>query len=219
MPTPIGNLGDITKRSIEVLSNVEIILAEDTRVTARLLKHLGIVKPLKSFHAHNEHKVLQVYGDMVANGTDIALVTDAGTPAISDPGFLLARYCRERNLPVNCLPGPTAFVPALVVSGLPCDKFYFEGFLPVKKGRQTRLKGLATCPCTIILYESPHKIIKTLEHLIPYLGMERQATLCRELSKLHEEVLHGTLHSILEDLSQRKTIKGEIVLVIAGSDY
>jgi 16S rRNA (cytidine1402-2'-O)-methyltransferase len=154
---------------------------------------------------------------MLASGVDIALVSDAGTPAISDPGFLLSRYCREQNIAITCLPGATAFVPALVMSGLPADKFHYEGFLPTKKGRQTRIEALCTLPNTIVLYESPHRIVKCLEQLIPYFSADREATLCREISKLHEEVLHGSLGSILADLSARPSIKGEIALVIAGN--
>ncbi len=218
VPTPIGNLGDFTIRAVEVLKTVELVLAEDTRTTGKLFNHYDIKTSLKSFHLNNEHQVLEYFGGMLKAGKDLALVSDAGTPAISDPGFLLARYCREEGIEVTCLPGATAFVPALVVSGLPCDKFYFEGFLPPKKGKQTRIKALEAFPCTTIIYESPHRIVKCLTQLLEFFNPERKASLCRELSKLHEEVLHGTLQEIHDDLSKRQSIKGEIVLVIAGKE-
>jgi len=215
VPTPIGNLKDISLRAQEVLRSVSLILAEDTRVTGKLLHHYEIKQPMKSFHSNNEHNVLDYFGGMLKAGDDIALVSDAGTPAISDPGFLLCRYCRDHQIPMTCLPGATAFVPALVMSGLPANRFHFEGFLPPKKGRQTRIKILAEKEDTIVLYESPHKIIKCLDQLINILG-DRQASLCRELSKLYEEVIHGSLSEIKANLEARQAIKGEIVLVVEG---
>ena len=215
VPTPIGNLQDMTLRGVEILKSVDLILAEDTRVTGKLLKYFEIDKPLRSFHANNEHKVLENIGGQLQSGTTMALVSDAGTPAISDPGFLLTRYCREHNIAVNCLPGATAFVPALVVSGLPANRFHFEGFLPAKKGRQTRITYLSQLESTIVLYESPHKIIKCLGQLNDIMG-DRQATLCREISKLYEEIIHGSFTEIKAKLEEKDKVKGEIVLVVAG---
>jgi 16S rRNA (cytidine1402-2'-O)-methyltransferase len=215
IPTPIGNLEDITLRAINLLKSVDLILAEDTRNTAFLLKHLGIHKPLQSHHAFNEHKTLENVIKRIKNGEKIAFVSDAGTPAISDPGFLLVRECLKNDIDVECLPGATAFVPALVNSGLPCDRFTFEGFLPHKKGRQTRLKALLEEDRTMVFYESPHRILKTLEQLAEYLGADRQASLSRELTKLYEENVRGTLQEIIAHFTA-KTIKGEIVLVVAG---
>jgi 16S rRNA (cytidine1402-2'-O)-methyltransferase len=215
IPTPIGNLEDITLRAIRMLNEVDSILAEDTRKTGNLLKHLGIEKKLHSHHKFNEHKSVERITDLLLSGGDIALVTDAGTPGISDPGFLLVRACIEKEIEVETLPGATAFVPALVNSGLPCDRFLFEGFLPPKKGRQTKLKELAEQKYTIVLYESPHRLVKTLTQLSEYLGEERLAAVSRELSKLYEENARGTLSELITHFSA-KTIKGEIVIVVAG---
>ena len=215
VPTPIGNLEDITLRAINVLKSVDLILAEDTRTSGKLLKHFDIGTQMHSHHMHNEHKTVQGIIQKLKTGTTIALISDAGTPAISDPGFLLTRACVENEIPVDCLPGATAFVPALVNSGLPNDKFVFEGFLPVKKGRQTRFLLLAEEPRTIILYESPHKLIKTLSHICQYFGEDRQVSVSRELTKLFEETQRGTAKSILEHYTNRPP-KGEIVIVVAG---
>ena len=215
VPTPIGNLEDITLRAIKVLKSVDLILAEDTRTSGKLLKHFEIGTQMHSHHMHNEHKTVQGIIQKLKMGTTIALISDAGTPAISDPGFLLTRACVENDIPVDCLPGATAFVPALVNSGLPNDKFVFEGFLPVKKGRQTRFLLLAEEPRTIILYESPHKLIKTLSHICEYFGEDRQISVSRELTKLYEETQRGTAKSILEHYTNRPP-KGEIVIVVAG---
>ena len=215
VPTPIGNLEDITLRAINVLKSVDLILAEDTRTSGKLLKHFDIDTQMHSHHMHNEHKTVKGIVQKLKAGSIIALISDAGTPAISDPGFLLTRACVENDIPVDCLPGATAFVPALVNSGLPNDKFVFEGFLPVKKGRQTRLLLLAEEPRTIILYESPHKLIKTLSNICEYFGEERQVSVSRELTKLFEETKRGTAKSIL-DYYTKRTPKGEIVIVVAG---
>ncbi len=215
VPTPIGNLEDITLRAIRILGEVDFILAEDTRQSIKLLNHFSIDKKLQPYHAHNEHKIYKNILAQLAAGKIIALVSDAGTPAISDPGFLLVRECLKENIKVECLPGATAFVPALVKSGLPADSFCFEGFLPEKKGRQTALKKLSEEKRTIILYESPHRLIKTLQQLAEYFGAERQASVSRELSKIYEETVNASLAELLEYFSS-KTIKGEFVLVIAG---
>lgn len=215
VPTPIGNLKDITLRAIEVLKEVDLILAEDTRTSGKLLKHFNINTPTQSHHMHNEHKTVDAIVQKLKSGISIALISDAGTPAISDPGFLLTRTCIENNIDVECLPGATAFVPALVNSGLPNDKFVFEGFLPVKKGRQTRLKLLANESRTIIFYESPHKLIKTLTHFCEYFGEDRQISVSRELTKLYEETIRGTAKEVLEHYTN-KPPKGEIVIVVAG---
>ncbi|MDG1394272.1 MAG: 16S rRNA (cytidine(1402)-2'-O)-methyltransferase [Flavobacteriaceae bacterium] len=215
VPTPIGNLEDITLRAINVLKSVDLILAEDTRTSGKLLKHFEIGTQMYSHHMHNEHKTVQGIIQKLKMGTTIALISDAGTPAISDPGFLLTRACVENDIPVDCLPGATAFVPALVNSGLPNDKFVFEGFLPIKKGRQTRLLLLANEPRTIILYESPHKLLKTLAHFCEYFGEDRQISVSRELTKLFEETKRGTAKSVL-DYYTNKPPKGEIVIIVAG---
>ena len=215
VPTPIGNLEDITLRAIKVLKSVDLILAEDTRTSGKLLKHYEIGTQMQSHHMHNEHKTVHGIIQKLKSGLSIALISDAGTPAISDPGFLLTRACVENEIEVECLPGATAFVPALVNSGLPNDKFVFEGFLPVKKGRQTRLMILAEEPRTIILYESPHKLIKTLSHICEYFGEERQLSVSRELSKLFEETKRGTAKSVLEHYTNHPP-KGEIVVVVSG---
>jgi 16S rRNA (cytidine1402-2'-O)-methyltransferase len=215
VPTPIGNLEDITLRAIKVLKSVDLILAEDTRTSGKLLKHYDIGTQMHSHHMHNEHKTVHGIIQKLKSGLSVALISDAGTPAISDPGFLLTRACVENEIEVECLPGATAFVPALVNSGLPNDKFVFEGFLPVKKGRQTRLMILAEEPRTIILYESPHKLIKTLSHICEYFGEERQLSVSRELSKLFEETKRGTAKSVLEHYTNHPP-KGEIVVIVSG---
>lgn len=215
VPTPIGNLQDMTFRAIEVLKTADLILAEDTRTTGKLLKHFEINTPSQSHHMHNEHKTVDTIVHKLKGGMTIALVSDAGTPAISDPGFLLTRACIENNIEVECLPGATAFVPALVNSGLPNDKFVFEGFLPVKKGRQTRLKVLAEESRTMIFYESPHKLLKTLTHFCEYFGEDRQISVSRELTKLYEETQRGTAKTVLEHYTA-KPAKGEIVIIVAG---
>lgn len=215
VPTPIGNLEDITLRAIRILKEVDLILAEDTRTSGKLLKHYEISTHMQSHHMHNEHKTIANLVQRLQNGETIALISDAGTPAISDPGFLLTRACIENNIEVDCLPGATAFVPALVNSGLPNDKFVFEGFLPVKKGRQTRLNFLAEETRTIIFYESPHKLIKTLTHFCEYFGEDRQVSVSRELTKLYEETIRGTAKEVLAHYT-KKPPKGEIVIVVGG---
>lgn len=215
VPTPIGNLKDMTFRAIEVLKEVDLILAEDTRTSGKLLKHYEISTPSQSHHMHNEHKTIANLIQKIKNGTKVALISDAGTPAISDPGFLLTRACIENNIEVDCLPGATAFVPALVNSGLPNDKFVFEGFLPVKKGRQTRLLILAEETRTIIFYESPHKLIKTLTNFCEFFGEERPLSVSRELTKMYEETIRGTAKEVLQYYSD-KPPKGEIVIVVGG---
>lgn len=216
VPTPIGNLEDITLRAISTLQSVDLILAEDTRTSGKLLKHFEITTPMQSYHMHNEHKILDRIMDKLNSGFEIALISDAGTPAISDPGFLLTRACVAKQIPVECLPGATAFVPALVNSGLPNDRFVFEGFLPLKKGRQTRLKFLAKEQRTIVLYESPHKLNKTLEQIRLFFGEERQISISRELTKLYEETRRGTVKELLEHYT-KSPVKGEIVIVISGN--
>ncbi len=215
VPTPIGNLKDMTFRAVEVLEQADLILAEDTRTSGKLLKHFEITTPMQSHHMHNEHKMVESLVNKLKSGTTIALISDAGTPAISDPGFLLTRACVENAIEVECLPGATAFVPALVNSGLPNDKFVFEGFLPVKKGRQTRLTFLAEETRTMIFYESPHKLIKTLTNFCEYFGEGRQVSVSRELTKLYEETVRGTAKEVLEHYTN-KPPKGEIVIVVAG---
>ncbi|PVX50838.1 16S rRNA (cytidine1402-2'-O)-methyltransferase [Balneicella halophila] len=214
VPTPIGNLEDITLRALRVLKEVDCILAEDTRTSGKLLKHFEISSPLKSFHKFNEHQRVDSIIEELQQDATYALISDAGTPGISDPGFLLIRACIEHKVEVECLPGATAFVPALVNSGLPTDRFLFEGFLPQKKGRQTRLKELATEPRTIVLYESPYRLVKTLKQLHEFWG-NRQASVSRELTKMYEENARGTLVELEKHFSQ-KTVKGEIVIVVAG---
>lgn len=215
IPTPIGNLEDITLRAIRILKEVDVILAEDTRTTGKLLRHFDIDTKMKSYHQHNEHKNTQFVIDALKSGTKTAIVTDAGTPAISDPGFLLVRECIKNNIEIECLPGPTAFVPALVNSGLPADRFHFEGFLPHKKGRKTRLQFLSDIGNTIILYESPHRLVKTLDNLIEFMGPERNACVSRELTKIYEENKRGNLYE-LKSHFENKTVKGEIVIIIDG---
>lgn len=216
VPTPIGNLEDITLRAISSLKSVDLILAEDTRTSGKLLKHFDIATPMQSYHMHNEHKILDRLIERMKSGATIALISDAGTPAISDPGFLLTRACVAAEIPVECLPGATAFVPALVNSGLPNDRFVFEGFLPLKKGRQTRLKLLSQEQRTIVLYVSPHKLNKTLEDIALYFGAGRLVSISREISKVFEETRRGTAQSILEHFTNHPA-KGEIVLVISGA--
>jgi 16S rRNA (cytidine1402-2'-O)-methyltransferase len=215
VPTPIGNLEDITLRSIRVLKEVDRIYAEDTRVSGKLLKHFGIQTPLAAFHAFNEHQVTASIVAQLSEGANFALITDAGTPAISDPGFLLVRACVNAGVRVECLPGATAFVPALAASGIPGDKFHFEGFLPHKKGRQTRLIYLAGLPNTFILYESPNRLIKCLSQLAEFCGADRQACVAREISKFHEEIVTDSLSNLIKHFSI-KNIKGEIAIVVAG---
>ena len=215
VPTPIGNLEDITFRAINVLKAVDTVLAEDTRTSKKLLDHYHIETPLRSFHAFNEHATVDGIVNRLQNGESMALISDAGTPGISDPGFLLVRACVQQGIKVECLPGATAFVPALVVSGLPCDRFHFEGFLPHKKGRKTRLEYLCDLPNTFILYESPHRLLKCLRQLLELCGPERLACVCRELTKLHEEVVTENLENLVRHFSGKK-IKGEIVIVVSG---
>ena len=215
VPTPVGNLEDITLRAIRILKEVNTILAEDTRKTGILLKHYSIENRMQAFHQFNEHKFLQQIVVRLKNGEIIALVTDAGTPGISDPGFLLVRECIANKIEVECLPGATAFVPALVNSGLPSDRFIFEGFLPVKKGRQTKLKSISGEDCTMIFYESPNRLLKTLEQFSEFLGEERNVSVSRELTKIHEENIRGTLVEVIEYF-KNKTVKGEIVIVVEG---
>lgn len=215
VPTPIGNLEDMTLRAIRVLKEADLILAEDTRTSGKLLRHFDIGTQMYSHHAHNEHSAIDGIIKRLQNGETIALISDAGTPAISDPGFLLTRACLEHEIAVECLPGATAFVPALVNSGLPNDKFVFEGFLPVKKGRQTRLKLLAEETRTIIFYESPHKLLKTLTHFVECFGADRPVSVSRELTKLYEETVRGTAAEVLHHYTN-KPPKGEIVIVVGG---
>lgn len=215
VPTPIGNLEDMTFRGIRILKEVDFILAEDTRTSGKLLKHFEIETQMHSHHMHNEHKSVKGVVQRIQNGETCALISDAGTPAISDPGFLLTRACVEKNIEVDCLPGATAFIPALVNSGLPNDKFVFEGFLPVKKGRQTRLLLLAEETRTIIFYESPHKLVKTLGNFVEYFGEDRQVSVSRELTKMFEETIRGTATKVLAHYTN-KPPKGEIVIIVEG---
>ncbi|WP_117880261.1 16S rRNA (cytidine(1402)-2'-O)-methyltransferase [Aureibaculum luteum] len=215
VPTPIGNLEDMTFRAVRVLKEVDTILAEDTRTSGKLLKHFEIGTQMQSHHMHNEHKMVTRLVERLKSGESIALISDAGTPAISDPGFLLTRACIENDIEVECLPGATAFVPALVNSGLPNDKFVFEGFLPIKKGRQTRMELLAEEPRTIIFYESPHKLIKTLTQFAEHFGSDRKISVSRELTKLYEETVRGTIKEVLTHF-ENKPPKGEFVLVVDG---
>jgi 16S rRNA (cytidine1402-2'-O)-methyltransferase len=215
VPSPIGNLADITFRAIEVLKSVDVILAEDTRTSSKLLQHYSISKPISPYHQHNEHKIVQHIAEQLAAGKTFALITDAGTPGISDPAFLLVRECVKQDIKVECLPGATAFVPALVNSGLPITRFTFEGFLPLKKGRQTLLKQLAEEERTMVFYESPMRLVKTLEEFGEYFGAERQCCVSRELTKMFEENKRGSLHDVCEYFKQ-KNVKGEIVIVVDG---
>jgi len=215
VPTPIGNLKDITLRALQIFKDVDLILAEDTRKTSILLKHYEIEKPLKSFHAHNEHRIVDSIIEDLKQGKTIAQVSDAGTPGISDPGYLLVRECLKNGLSVECLPGPTAFIPALIKSGFPIDRFVYEGFLPHKKGRKKRIESLENCDKTTVIYESPHRLMKLLDQLIEILGEDRQVSISRELSKIFEETINGSL-SDLKSHFRDKIIKGEIVIVLAG---
>ena len=215
VPTPVGNLQDMTFRAIEILKSCDLVLAEDTRTSSFLLNHFQIQKPLTPYHQHNEHRIVQHLVSQMLEGKTMAMVTDAGTPGISDPAFLLVRECIKSGVQVQCLPGATAFVPALVNSGLPTNRFCFEGFLPPKKGRQTMLKQLATEARTMIFYESPMRLVKTLDEFILYFGAERQCSVSRELTKMHEETKRGTLQEVA-DYFRIGTVKGEIVIVLAG---
>ncbi|MFM2358421.1 MAG: hypothetical protein RLY16_414 [Bacteroidota bacterium] len=215
VPTPIGNLADFTFRAVEVLRAVDLILAEDTRTSSVLLQHYQIQKPLSAYHQHNEHKIVAHLVEQLAAGKNIALLTDAGTPGVSDPAFLLVRACAQQNIEVTCLPGATAFVPALVNSALPMNSFCFEGFLPLKKGRQTAFKKLATEERTMVFYESPMRLVKTLNDMIAYFGPERPCCVCRELTKKFEENKRGTLQEV-HDYFNAKPVKGEIVLLVGG---
>ncbi len=215
VPTPLGNLEDITLRSLRILREADLILAEDTRTSGNLLRLLDISRPLRAFHQHNEHQVLQATVRLIEESNSIALISDAGTPGISDPGFLLVRACIEAGIVVECLPGATALIPALVISGLPADRFCFEGFLPHKKGRQTKMKNLAHEERTIIFYESPYRLVKTLRQLSEFLGKDRKAAVVRELSKMFEECKRGTLEELAE-YYEKHTPKGEIVIVLSG---
>ena len=215
VPTPIGNLEDMTFRGIRILKEVDFILAEDTRTSGKLLKHFEINTHMHSHHMHNEHKSVEGILNRIKSGETCAVISDAGTPAISDPGFLLTRACVDNNIDVECLPGATAFVPALVNSGLPNDKFIFEGFLPVKKGRQTRFLLLAEETRTMIFYESPHKLVKTLGHFVAYFGADRQVSVSRELTKMFEETIRGTATEVLVHYTN-KPPKGEIVVIVEG---
>ncbi len=217
VPTPVGNLKDMTFRAIEVLQSVQTVLAEDTRVTGNLLKHYSIATKLFALHQNNEHRMVERIVERLAQGEDMAMVTDAGTPGISDPGFLLVREAVKAGVTVITLPGATAFVPALVNSGLPCDKFFFEGFLPQKKGRATRITAISELPCTVVLYESPHKLLKTLEQLKEACGSERGISASREISKLYEETVRGTLAEVIAHFTQHG-VRGEFVLVLSGAD-
>lgn len=217
VPTPLGNLKDITLRALEVLQQVDVILCEDTRTSSKLLQHYNIHKPLSPYHQHNEHKIFGHIADQLAAGKSMALITDAGTPGISDPAFLLVRECNKRSIRVECLPGATAFVPALVNSGLPINRFIFEGFLPLKKGRHTLFTQLATEERTMVFYESPMRLLKTLKDLIEYFGTNRQCCISRELTKMFEENYRGTLQEAYDHFAS-KTIKGEIVMVVQGKE-
>lgn len=216
MPTPVGNLEDMTLRAIRVLKEADLILAEDTRTSSVLLKHFDIRRPLQSHHKYNEHKTVESIKDKILAGMNVALVSDAGTPGISDPGFLLARECADNGITVETLPGATACIPAIVSSGLPCDRFCFEGFLPVKKGRQTLLKTLASEPRTMVFYESPYRLVKTLGQLAEFFGADRECSVAREISKMHEEHRRGSLAEV-EDWFKEHEPKGEIVIIVAGA--
>ena len=216
IPTPIGNLEDITLRALRLLKEVDLILAEDTRTSRKLLDHYEVETPLRAYHAHNEHNITEGLVDQLKGGARMALISDAGMPGISDPGFLLTRACVQEGVQVECLPGPTAFVPALVASGIPCDKFHFEGFLPHKKGRQTRLAYLAELPVTFVLYESPYRLVKCLQQLSEHCGADRLACVARELTKMHEEVRTATLEGLIAYYGAQAKVKGEIVIVVSG---
>ncbi len=215
IPSPIGNLSDITKRAIEEIENSDLIFCEDTRHTVKLLNHLEIKKTLKSYHKFNEHKIVESIINKLKNGCRVGLISDAGTPGISDPGYLIVKKCIEHNIEVECLPGPTALIPALVISGLPCERFTFEGFLPVKKGRKTRLEELSIEKRTMIFYESPHKLIKTLNDFSKAFGSEREVSITKEISKVFELTFRGKIVEVIEQINETK-IKGEFVIVVAG---
>ena len=217
IPTPVGNMEDITLRALRLLKEVDLVLAEDTRTSAKLLKHYEITTPLLSHHKFNEHQQVSRIAERIARGEDIALISDAGTPGISDPGFLLVRTCIEQGIETECLPGATAFVPALVNSGLPCDRFCFEGFLPQKKGRVTRLTSLQEEKRTMIFYESPYRLVKTLTQFAEFFGAERPVSVCREISKIHEESVRGTLTEVIAHFTQNEP-RGEIVIVLGGKE-
>ena len=217
VPTPVGNLDDITLRALKVLQEVDLILAEDTRTSGQLLKHFDIHRPMLSYHKFNEHQTVAHIVERLLAGESVAVVSDAGTPGISDPGFLVAREAARAGVEVSCLPGATAFVPALVASGLPCDKFCFEGFLPQKKGRQTRLQQLADEPRTMVFYESPHRIVKALQQFVEMFGADRPVAVCREISKLHEEVVRGTMAEALAHFTENAP-RGEFVIVVGGKE-
>ena len=217
VPTPVGNLDDMTLRAVKILSEADLILAEDTRTSSVLLKHFGIRRPLQSHHKFNEHPTAALIRERILGGLDVALISDAGTPGISDPGFLLARSCAEEGIEVQTLPGPTACIPALVSSGLPCDRFCFEGFLPQKKGRQSRLEELSRETRTLVFYESPYRLVKTLEQLAGAFGADRRCSVAREISKVHEEHRRGTLQEVAAWFSEHEP-KGEIVIVVAGAE-
>jgi 16S rRNA (cytidine1402-2'-O)-methyltransferase len=216
VPTPIGNLADLTFRAVDILRSVDYILAEDTRLSGKLLKHYNIETSLRSFHIFNEHRALESIVEDLKTGIDIALISDAGTPGISDPGFLLSRACRQHDIQISCLPGASALIPALVMSGLPAEPFHFEGFLPKKKGRKTRLEYLSALPHTFLIYESPYRLLKCLKELEIVCGSDRPATVLREISKIHETADHGTLNHLIEEYSQVVKVKGEIVIVVGG---
>jgi 16S rRNA (cytidine1402-2'-O)-methyltransferase len=216
VPTPVGNLADITLRALEELKGADLILAEDTRTTGNLLRHYGIRTKLKAYHMHNEHSATEKILEEMEESSRYALVTDAGTPGIADPGFLMIREALERGITVECLPGPAAFIPALVISGLPCDRFHFEGFLPHKKGRSTRLSWLAAYPFTMVFYESPHRIVKTLEQMAAAFGGARRCVLAREITKLHEQFHRGTLAELAQEFTV-KAPRGEMVLIVEGN--
>ena len=215
IPSPIGNLSDVTKRAIEEIENSDLIFCEDTRHTVKLLNHLEIKKTLKSYHKFNEHKIVESIINKLKNGYRIGLISDAGTPGISDPGYLIVKKCIEHNIKVECLPGPTALIPALVISGLPCERFTFEGFLPIKKGRKTRLEELSIEKRTMIFYESPHKLIKTLNDFSNAFGSEREVSITKEISKVFELTFRGKIVEVIEQINETK-IKGEFVIVVAG---
>ena len=216
IPTPVGNLEDITLRALRVLKEVDLILAEDTRTSGLLLKHFDIHQPMLSYHKFNEHQTVHQIVERLLAGADVAVISDAGTPGISDPGFLVAREAIRAGIEVSCLPGATAFVPALVSSGLPCDKFCFEGFLPQKKGRQTRLQQLATETRTIIFYESPHRVVKTLQQFAEIFGQDRPVAVCREISKMHEQTVRGTMQEALTHFQEHEP-RGEFVIIVGGA--
>lgn len=217
VPTPVGNLEDITLRALRVLKEADLILAEDTRTSGLLLKHFDIHRPMLSYHKFNEHQTVERIVERLQAGETVAVISDAGTPGISDPGFLVAREAARAGVEVSCLPGATAFVPALVASGLPCDKFCFEGFLPQKKGRQTRLQQLAEEPRTMVFYESPHRVVKALTQFIEIFGAERPVAVCREISKVHEDIVRGTLAEALAHFNEHEP-RGEFVIIVGGKD-